>query len=166
MKYFKLNSDLSIKKLPNYVRMFTTSVVLNVVLIALLSYSFAYPEIKEVHHVKVVNKEVPEDIKLSDSAILNELVKNNCILPSVALAQTKVETGHYTSQVCKENKNLFGIKYHKCKYVKGNHLNHASYETYKDNIKCYIHVQNRYLTNIDGKYAESPNYLKALKQIK
>jgi len=85
---------------------------------------------------------------------------------NVALAQAKLETGYYKSKVCRENKNLFGIKYHKCKYVKSNLNNHASYHTYKDNIKCYAHVQKRYLQNIDGKYAEAPDYIQTLKKMK
>jgi uncharacterized FlgJ-related protein len=85
---------------------------------------------------------------------------------NVALAQAKLETGYYKSKVCKENKNLFGIKYHKCKYITGDKNNHASYKTYKDNIKCYAHIQKRYLKNIDGKYAEAPDYIATLKKMK
>jgi uncharacterized FlgJ-related protein len=109
---------------------------------------------------------VPEDIKLNDSSLVRELVKNDVMQVNVALAQAKLETGYYKSKVCKENKNLFGIKYHKCKYVVGDKNNHASYKTYRDNIKCYAHVQKRYLKNIDGKYAEAPDYIATLKKMK
>jgi uncharacterized FlgJ-related protein len=84
----------------------------------------------------------------------------------MAIAQARIETGNYVSRVCVSNKNLFGIKYHKCKYVLGELNNHASYKSYKDNIKCYIHIQNRYLRNIDGRYAEAGNYLSTIKGLK
>jgi uncharacterized FlgJ-related protein len=106
------------------------------------------------------------DVQLNDSSLITELHKQGCILPNVALAQAKLETGNYKSTVCLMNKNLFGIKFHKCNYVSGELNNHASYKSYKDNIKCYIHVQNRYLRNIDGKYAESPAYITKLQTIK
>ena len=165
-KYFKLNTDLSVKKLPNYIRLFRVSALFNLILVLGLSYSFVNPKIVKVSVTNTVLKEVPEDIKLSDSSLTKELIKSGCILPSIAVAQAKVETGHFKSQVCVENKNLFGIKYHKCKYVTGTKNNHASYNTYRDNIKCYVHVQNRYLRNIDGVYAESPLYLSKLKTVK
>jgi len=165
-KYFKLNTDLSVKKLPNYIRLFRVSALFNLILIVGLSYSFVNPTIVRVSVTNTVLKEVPEDIKLSDSSLTKELMKSGCILPSVAVAQAKVETGHFKSQVCVENKNLFGIKYHKCKYVTGTKNNHASYNTYRDNIKCYVHVQNRYLRNIDGIYAEDVGYIQYLKKVK
>jgi len=164
--YFKLNTDLSVKKLPNYIRLFRVSALFNLILILGLSYSFVNPKIVKVSVTNTVIKEVPEDIKLSDSSLTKELMKSGCILPSVAVAQAKLETGHFKSQVCLENKNLFGIKYHKCRYVAETKNNHASYNTYRDNIKCYVHVQNRYLRNIDGVYAESPLYLSNLKIVK
>jgi uncharacterized FlgJ-related protein len=113
----------------------------------------------------VGEKMVPEDNTLTDSAVLAELVQGKCMLPNVALAQAKLETGHYKSEVCRQNKNLFGIKSHKCKYVAGNNLNHATYKTYRDNIKCYLHIQEHYLGKIDGKYAESPTYIQNLRII-
>ena len=106
------------------------------------------------------------DVNLSDTGIARELVKHECVLPAVAIAQARIETGNYTSKVCLANKNLFGIKFHKCEYVLGTNLNHASYKSYRDNIKCYIHIQNRYLRNIDGKYAEAKNYISVIKSVK
>jgi hypothetical protein len=106
------------------------------------------------------------DITLTDSTILKELIKNRCVLPNVALAQAKIESSHYTSKVCVHNKNLFGIKKHKCKYVTGQNLNHATYNTYRDNIKCYQHIQEHYLKNIDGNYAESSGYVELIEKMK
>ena len=106
------------------------------------------------------------DIDLNDSSILKELVKNHCILPSIAIAQSRIETGNYTSDICIENKNLFGIKAHKCKYVKGVNKDHATFKSYKDNIACYCHIQQRYLKSIDKSYATDSSYITKIKQFK
>ena len=105
------------------------------------------------------------DIETTDSCILRELINDSCVLPTVAIAQSKLETGNYKSTICKSNKNLFGIKYHKCKYVSGTDNGHATFNTYKDCIKCYCHIQKMYLKSIDGKYAENPGYINLIKKM-
>ena len=163
--YQKLTEDLKLKKIPNLGRVTKYSLLLNAILIAVVMVlSFKDPIIKRIHtHTR--DTVTIGDVALTDSAILKELVNQECILPPMAVAQARIETGNYVSKVCLSNKNLFGIKYHRCKYVLGELNNHASYKSYKDNIKCYIHIQNRYLRNIDGKYAEAGNYISTLKGI-
>ena len=51
-----------------------------------------------------------KDVALNDSAIAKELTRLGCVLPNVAIAQFRVETGNYKSAICKENKNLAGIR--------------------------------------------------------
>ena len=106
------------------------------------------------------------DIKLNDSAITAELVKLGCVLPNVAVAQLKIETGHYKSAICRENKNLAGIRNSASPLSIGKNRGHNVYATYKDCLKDYVRVQNKYLKNIDGKYAEAKGYIKQIKKIK
>lgn len=106
------------------------------------------------------------DIKLNDSAITAELVKLGCVLPNVAVAQFKIETGHYRSAICRENKNLAGIRNSASPLSIGKNRGHNVYATYKDCLKDYVRVQNKYLKNIDGKYAEAKGYIKQIKKIK
>jgi len=167
--YFKIDSDLKIVPKKDYHRAFKVSLIINIILVGFSVSSFVKdPIIETVYKTKVLKDTVvvPSDITLSDSSITEELVKNKCILPAVAVAQSRIETGNYRSRVCLENKNLFGIKEHKCKYVLGTKNNHAYYKTYKDNIKCYIHVQNMYLKKIDGRYAEATGYVNVLKNMR
>ena len=117
---------------------------------------------KPVQVYQLPKSEVP----LTDSAIAVTLVQNDCVLPSIAIAQARIETGNYTSKVCIENKNLFGIKKHPCKYVVGELNDHAIFKSYEDCIKCYCEIQRRYLKSIDGKYAEDGNYISVIKQMK
>ena len=145
-------------------KLFIISVLLNVVLIAVVSFR----EIKVLHHhtnQQVIVERLVDDIPLTDSAILGELVKLHCVLPAVALAQMKLETGHFKSNICKENKNIAGIKTSRSEYVLGMKNGHCAYSSYRDCLRDYIRIQNRYLKNIDGKYAESDDYIKMLKNI-
>ena len=107
-----------------------------------------------------------DDILPSDNTVLEELVKNKCVLASVAVAQARIESANYTSDIAVNNKNLFGIKVHKCKYVTGKENGHATFASYRDNIACYCEIQQRYLNKIDKAYAEDPLYCQKVKQMK
>jgi hypothetical protein len=164
-KYYKMDGDFNLKSIGNVGKKLKYSLGLNfILLIAVILLSQKEPIIQEIHH-HTRDTITVGDIALNDSSITEELIKNKCILPSVAVAQAKVESANYKSPVCKENKNLFGIKWHKCDYVLGEHRNHASYKSYKDNIKCYVHIQNKYLRNINGRYAEATGYVDLLKSM-
>lgn len=162
---YKLNSDLTFKKYSpaKWKVLLTISIIVNFVLIgAVLKITHTVIEVPKI--VLMQNDSIVErDIELNDSSLTEALVHHGCVLPSVALAQAKIESSNYHSDIAKENKNLFGIKYHKCKYVKGEHRGHASYASYRDNILCYIHVQDHYLKNIDGVYAAPGQYVHILK---
>ena len=106
------------------------------------------------------------DIMLNDSAITAELVKLGCVLPNVAVAQFKIETGHYRSAICRENKNLAGIRNSASPLSIGKNRGHNVYATYKDCLKDYVRVQNKYLKNIDGKYAAANGYINQIKVIR
>ena len=137
--------------------------------IVIITSTFSYIEAKAPNAVRsliVCLPTVPKDIMLTDTSITAELIKNGCVLTNVAVTQSRIETGNYASQVCLENKNLFGIKYHKCEYVSGEKNNHATFASYKDCIKCYCHIQNYYLKSINGHYAEAKNYVTIIKSFK
>lgn len=81
---------------------------------------------------------------------------------NVVLAQARLETGNFTSQMCKRKHNLFGIK-HNGRY--------ASYARWQDSIADYKkRISSRYnggsyydfLKRIG--YAKDPQYLRKLKQ--
>lgn len=167
MSTFKINENLELVKIRTYRQLFNLSLWLNIIFLGCLVYSMLLgPTIREVIKYVPFHSINEKDIQPNDSTVLAELMKEGCILPTIAVAQAKIESGNYKSEVCVKNKNMFGIKYHKCQFVSGQNLNHATYNSFRDNIKCYIHVQNRYLTNIDGVYAESPVYIQTLKSLK
>jgi len=115
----------------------------------------------------VIKEVVTEkDVILNDSGITAELTKQGVILAAVACLQSRIESNHGKSNVGIQAKNLFGITFHKCKHVAGKFGVYARYDSYRDNIKCYAHVQARYLKNIDGVYASDPGYVSKLKSYK
>jgi hypothetical protein len=164
--YYKQNQDLSFSKVPNFRNLFYGSLIINVIFAVLLFMAFTNPD-KPIYKTKIVKEIVTEkDVVLNDSGITAELTKNGVILAAVACLQSKIESNHGKSNVGIQAKNLFGITYHRCKHVAGKHGVYAKYDSYRDNIKCYAHIQKRYLKNIDGIYAEDPTYVSKLKSFK
>jgi len=164
--YYKQNQDLSFSKVPNFRNLFYVSLTINVIFAILLFMAFTNPD-KPIYKTKIVKEIVTEkDVVLNDSGITAELTNQGVILAAVACLQSKIESNHGKSNVGIQAKNLFGITYHRCKHVAGKHGVYAKYDSYRDNIKCYAHIQKRYLKNIDGVYAEDPTYVTKLKSFK
>ena len=163
--YYKQNQDLSFSKVPNFRNLFYVSLTINVIFAILLFMAFSNETI--IHKTKIVKEIITEkDVVLNDSGITAELTNQGVILAAVACLQSKIESNHGKSNVGIQAKNLFGITYHRCKHVAGKHGVYAKYDSYRDNIKCYAHVQARYLKNIDGRYASDPGYVSKLKSYK
>lgn len=110
---------------------------------------------------------------------LRALIKKmNLRFEDVIVAQYKLESTSGTSQVFKENHNLFGMKVAKLRPTTalGENLNHAYYKNWQDCVVDYafwqiqnaknIDNESEYLQLLDGMYAEGDNYSKKLKQIK
>jgi hypothetical protein len=168
MRILRQNDDMSLVDITTQVRV-KQLVMLSVIILFMFS-SFRQevkfiPSVFKIHDTVLVADSVL-DIKLTEKEILKELIKQGCVLPNVAFAQMKIETGNFKSAICKENRNIAGIKTSKSKYVAGMNRGHCSYKTYKDCIKDYVRIQNRYLKNIDGRYAENPLYVQKLKSMK
>lgn len=168
MKIFKQQTDMSMKDITNKIRV---QKILLISVCTLYFFSSFRNEVKFVEKKITVKDTVFiteefKDIELTEKDILNELVKQGCVLPNVALAQFKIESAHFKSAITKENKNIAGIRTSSSDYVIGKNRGHCVYKTYKDCIKDYIRIQNRYLKNIHLKYAENPEYVEKIKKVK
>ena len=161
----KVNKDLSVSPVKSYKNAFIVSLTINVILLFTSMLNLTTEIISVVKDTVTIEKTI-EDMKLTDSGLTAELVKHGCVLPAVAVAQAKIESNIGKSNVGVQAKNMFGLTYHKCKYVDGKHGVYAKYKSYRDNVRCYIDIQNKYLRKIDGVYAEDPNYLRALRAAK
>lgn len=153
---------LSLKKQYDFKWLFIISLAINIL-------SFAYPsDPNRVEYKPVIvdsDSNTLKDIELSDTSIIKELVRLDCVLPNVALAQFKVESAHFKSRIAIENKNIAGIKTSQSEYVKGKRHGHCVYASYRDCIRDYVRIQNRYLKNIDGRYAENGGYINLVKKV-
>lgn len=130
-------------------------------------------EKKVIHYVD----SVPE---LNKENLWKEITKNNILFPKVVYQQAIGETGHLKSKSCLEANNLFGFKvFPSSRYDTTYHLKnikHLDHLVFKSWIDCVKHYKEYQKTNFTKKYyyeylkrsgyAESPNYLKLLKQIK
>ena len=84
----------------------------------------------------------------------------------IVYAQAVLETGHFTSRVCLEYNNLFGLYDSKNKdYYKFNHWS-ESVVAYKEWIQKKYQPPNNYYTFLrEINYAEEKNYTRILKEI-
>jgi hypothetical protein len=164
---FEQTESLRLVQVRDYRPIFFISFAINVIVI-LGAFTFTPTEVtkyKTIVKETMLSNEV-SDIELNDEAILQELVDQGCVLPNIALAQFKIESQHFKSAICKENKNIAGIKTSQSQYVVGKNREHCVYNTYRDCIKDYIRIQDRYLSNIDGRYAEDGRYVALVRQMK
>lgn len=165
-KRIVINDDMTTSFWYDWRKPMIFSLVLNIILGIFAVYMMNIPDkIKHVYHSVIVEEE-SKDMALTDSGLTAELIANGVVLPNVAVAQATIESGMGKSKVGREAKNLFGITYHQCKNVAGHYGVYAKYSTYRDNVKCYAHIQKKFLGSIDGKYAEDPSYIEKLKSMK
>ena len=167
-KIYKVNKDtLDPEEGLDYKIPFLTSLIINGLLVTALINN----DTKVINRTKIISTTdtvivEQKDVALNDSAIDAELTKLGCVLPNVAVAQFKIETGHYKSAICRENKNLAGIRNSASPLSIGKNRGHNVYATYRNCLRDYVRVQNKYLKNIDGKYAEAKGYIQQIKKVK
>jgi uncharacterized FlgJ-related protein len=161
---FKIGKDLEVKKVSDRNKYITI-----IALFLTLTYTIVY-FLGQEDQIRVIYKqwvsEPENDLPINEEAWTKYLVEQGCVLPNICIAQAKVESGFCKSNVARKAHNPFGITYHKCRYVDGKYGVYANYNTWKDAIRCYIHIQDNYLKNINGKYATDPNYVQAIKNVK
>ena len=164
---YEQTDDMRLRKVWDYRPIFTYSILLNLILIlgAFTITPKKIVEYKTIVKERILSDDV-NDIELTDEAILKELVEQGCVLPNIALAQFKIESQHFKSAICKENKNIAGIRTSQSQYVIGKNREHCVYKTYRDCIKDYIRIQERYLENIDGRYAEDGQYVSLVRKMR
>lgn len=96
--------------------------------------------------------------------------------PHIAMAQMKLESGHYQSKLAKENNNYFGMR-HPCQRTSvslGDKNGYAKYRGWAYSILDYALWQREYarnlteddyLTKLSNSYAEDEKYVEKIKII-
>jgi len=100
------------------------------------------------------------EMPFSPSNMLATMNEVGIAYPDIVMAQAKIETGHFTSKVFKENHNLFGMKLPKQRSTTaiGEQYNHAEYTSWRQSVVDYKLWQDRVLTKVKSRRA----YLKYL----
>ena len=120
--------------------------------------------------------EETENIALSDEIlayILDLRIENSYIV----YAQARLESGNFTSEIFKENNNLFGMKVAERRPTTAIGVNrgHAVYKSWRESVIDYALMQAAYYRGLDEKtyldkicsvYATDPNYRKRLEEMK
>ena len=103
-----------------------------------------------------------------------ELTKQGVSFPDVAMAQARLETGHFKSDVFKENNNLFGMKraVHRTTLGQGNPGEYVYFKSIEESIIDYklyqmqfvheINSEEMYIKRICQSYSSNDNYEKLL----
>lgn len=100
----------------------------------------------------------------------------NVKFPEIVYAQTVLETGNYTSNICYENNNICGMKVSAKRPTTaiGSKNGHAYYRTWQESLLDYALYQAYYFDNVKtvdeyldslSNYAEDTTYIAKIKQI-
>ena len=129
--------------------------------------------------ISTVKVNTKTEEKLSMDYIDKLLKKYDIKFKNIVKAQIILETGWFKSEVCKENKNLFGMKYARQRETTaiGTNLKHAKYTTYEASIIDYKIWQNKYYKGGASEktymlflkkkgYSENSKYISLLKKIR
>lgn len=130
------------------------------------NYNFSLPGKTRIDTLKIVTDTITAKViipPLNEENVLAELKKQNVPHANIVLAQSKLETGHFTSKICKTHNNIFGIR-------KNN-----KYKRYSDFTACIADYKKRISSKYKGGdyyaflkklgYAEDPEYTEKLKNI-
>lgn len=178
MIYWKFNNDtLRWEKNKRKTRIFW-SLIITLVVGAFVGGQYTRFEALENFEKELLILDLQQERnKFTQEKFVDELKRLNVKFPYIVMAQSILETGHWKSQVFKENHNLFGMKQANIRIntAKGTNLNHAYYDDWRESVYDYAFYQCRYMGNADteeeyylalgASYAEADNYVQALKTV-
>ena len=162
-----------------YIKFSKFKFILFISLVFMLGYSFTFFK-KVDRKTKIIKVTIDKTVNSTDSFTL-EYFKNyvsslNLKHPDIVIAQAIHETGYFTSNIFKENNNLFGMKkaYQRPTTCIDVNRGHAVYSNWKNSVIDYALWQskygnysnkNDYFKYLNTCYAEDKNYIKNLKLI-
>jgi uncharacterized FlgJ-related protein len=162
------------------------SVTSNIVVILLstilvLTSVIGYVMITKVNQIKYITQEtklaiIRENNQFSEEKLIEYMKEIHMRFPHIVLAQARIESGHYSSAVFKQNNNIFGMKLatQRVRYSIGEKLNHAVYTTWRRSVDDYAVRQAVEYTGISNEaeyfeclrqYAEDPSYVVKIKEM-
>ena len=128
-----------------------------------------------VNKTEVVDTVVVEGTPFSEDAFIELLKEVNVKYPYIVLAQAKIESGNYTSEIFKGNHNLFGMKQARKRTTtaigtKNGHAYYTSwissvydYAMYQNNVMCDVQSEDGYYAKLGESYATDSTYATVIK---
>ena len=120
-----------------------------------------------------------QESDFSEKALIVLMKELKIKYPEVALSQARLETGNFTSDIFKENHNLFGMKMAEKRPTSAIGVNrgHASYTNWKESVIDYALFQSfiiaklqtvsrdSYRKHIQKYYSETSDYLARIDRV-
>lgn len=124
------------------------------------------PEIKVILYIDNIEKQPDFFSKSPQEGLMEALEYYGVEHPQIVYAQAVLETGHFKSDLCLNDNNLFGL------YNSKKHRYHT-FDHWTESVVAYLdYVQHRYKPPndyykflLDIGYAKDPNYISKLKGI-
>jgi flagellum-specific peptidoglycan hydrolase FlgJ len=127
--------------------------------------------------VNFSNASFTEDF--SETALIALMKELKIKYPEVALSQARLETGNFTSEIFKENHNLFGMKMAEQRPTSAIGINrgHAAYTSWQESVVDYALFQSfiiaklqnvtreSYRKHIQKYYSETSDYLARMDRV-
>lgn len=123
-------------------------------LLLLVSFSLSYTSVRvlESERVPVV---ISNDIKdeLTDESLMQFLKDCNVKFPDIVFKQAILESKHFTSNIFKQNSNLFGMRISTSRPTthKGDNLGFAFYHSWKESVLDYALWQASFTKNLTNR---------------
>lgn len=120
---------------------------------------------------------VEDTAKFTEDKLIDKIDRLNFKFPHIVLAQSKLETGNFTSRIFVENHNCFGQKEAKVRLnlALGTQYGHAYYNNYEESLLDYALWYSTYADEcktetqlyqlLDRIYAEDGSYSRKLRKI-
>jgi uncharacterized FlgJ-related protein len=118
-----------------------------------------------------------ESLIFSEARLIEQITKLNFKHPHIVLAQAKLESANFTSQIFIENNNLFGMKKAvvRLNVAKSSNRGHAYYDTWQDSVIDYalytatylnsLKTEEQYYDYLTRNYAEDTMYVSKVRRI-
>ena len=165
----------------SYERYNFTKVIINVIVLMIVVSGITYLATDKTPQVTVyeapINVKVLNEMDFSKDNLIKYLKQINIKYPHIVFAQSQLETGYFTSDIFKENHNLFGMRQarQRATTAKGTQYKHAYYDHWQSSVLDYALYQNKYLSKLKSErayfnylkenYAEDKTYIPKLKKI-
>lgn len=183
MALFRLNKTTLKYEPVNRMELWAGGILLTLVFVAIIMVSSAFSwENGKVHGKSCATDSelrliIEKHDEFTPEKLQHYLTDLNIKFPHIVYAQACLETGNFTSEVFRNNRNLFGMKEAKKRATTncGTDLGHAVYFTWRESVLDYALYQTAFLSEISTEeeyynylsqfYAEDPTYVSKVKTI-